>query len=167
MKQLNLKFNNLKHLSPTVKVDDTYVRVKKNEFGNYTANFSTEKDEVTVYIYRFLEISGKLWFLMQMLFFIISIFGLLDIRLDKHCIVLDCSFKIRLKDSENNFTCNFDINEQSGEGEALKYESNCEVETLSNAYFVDKKAKKRRKFCKSLKATFWVVLVIIILIAVL
>ena len=143
-------------LSPVITIDDKVVKFKKNEFGNLATSYQTEKDTVTLKIYKYLEISGRLWFLTHLLFFIISIFGIFDVPSDKRCIVLDCSFEIKLKPQS---TLSIVFNNFAESGRAIEYECDSEIKELSNHYYVDKKAKKRKKIMLITKIVLWACLI--------
>ena len=63
-------------VKPIVMIDGQRVNYKKNEFEGYDLNYQTEKEEIEVEIYRYLELKGKLWWLYALISFIVSIFGI-------------------------------------------------------------------------------------------
>ena len=156
MNKLNLKLINVVNLSPTILVDNKKVKPKKNQFGSYAITHETEKDEVEIKIFKYLEINGKLWFLMGMIFFIISIFGILDYRLDRKCIIIDCCLKIKLNENTN---AELKFNSFVSSGEAYTIKTDAQVEQISNRYFVDTQAKKRVKILIITKLLCWVALI--------
>ena len=63
---------------PNVFIDGKEVKYTKNNNGALELNYATEKDSIEISICKYLEISGKLWFLMSLFFFVISLFGIFD-----------------------------------------------------------------------------------------
>ena len=47
--------------------------MEKNKYGNIDITQQLDKDNVEIKICKYFELNGKLWFLMSMLFFIISL----------------------------------------------------------------------------------------------
>ena len=161
MNTLNLKLIGTARVNPTVLIDGKPAKLKKNEFGGFSCSYNTENSKAKVEIYKYLEISGKYWFLVQFFFFLISILGIFNPRLDKKCIVLDCSFDIDLNET-NNVT--FKFNQLKDEGEAVTIEGDCNVDTISNSYFVDKQAKKRMKILRIAEIFTWVAVIAVVAI---
>lgn len=67
---VNSKFN------PIVKIDDNVINLKKNSFGSFDATYETDKNEIEITIFRYLELKSRLWWLYALFSFIISIFGI-------------------------------------------------------------------------------------------
>lgn len=151
MRILNLRVRGYKNLAPIVKVDGNLVKLKKNKFGSYSIDYETDKDKVEVSIYKYLEISGRLWWLFTPLFFIISIFGLLDPVRDGKPVIVDSKFVIDMTSSENR---KLDLvldrfTEESGKAFAI--EGDLSVEEISNVYFVDPVIKRRQNIMRVVK----------------
>lgn len=155
MKELSLKLTGAANIKPIINIDGNNVKFKKNKFDSFETKFSTDKDRVEISIYKFLEINGKLWFLMSMIFFIISLFGILDVRYERSCIVLDCKFVINLKE-KSDIVITF--NSLKDKGKAVEIKTDCDFEEISNNYYVDLKAKKRLKILLAVKILLWIAL---------
>lgn len=143
MKELKLKLINIQKLNPTILIDGKAKKIKKNEFGSYEINHQTEHDKVEIVIRRYLELSGALWLFWSMLYFIVSLCGIFDSKLDFKCIVIDCKFIVSLK--SDSTSVNLTLNEATEQGKAINIESITPIEILTNNYYVDKKIKKRTK----------------------
>lgn len=161
MKTLNLTLKGIGKLSPTVMVDNKSLNFKKNVFGNYTTTFQTDKNEVELAIINYLEISGKFWFLMGLFFFLISLFGIFDMRVSKNCLVIKSRFKIYLDSNVTNFEAQ--INDKNGE-KGISYNCNDKVEEIENICYEDLVAKKRRKILFVTKILLWIVLTVLSII---
>lgn len=122
-------------------IDGDDMNISQNKFGSSEVKFATDKDEVEVAIFKYLELSSPLWLVMSIFFFIISIFGIFEPRYDRRCIVYDCKFKVKLCGRTNVALspCDFD----GSEGKAFKLESTAEIEEMSNVQYVDARAKRR------------------------
>lgn len=142
MKQLKLILRGAEHLRPVIKIDGKAVKTKKNDFGSRTCVYNTDKDKVEVHVYKHLELAGKMWFLMNIVYFIVSLFGIFDSPYDKKCIVLDCKFMVTLKE---NSKVSLALNAKQQQGKAANIETDCEITELENNFYVDNTIKKRWK----------------------
>lgn len=157
MNQLNLKMSGMFNVKPVIFIDDKPVKCKKNNYGNIDISQQFDKDKVEVKICKYFELNGKLWFLMSMLFFIISFFGILDVPYNKKCIAIDCRFTIALSEKTN---VKIKFNKLSEQGRAVEIESEANIEEICNEYYVDMRAKKRRKILIITKLLIWLALII-------
>lgn len=140
MRELEIKLIGHYNLSDTViNVDGNPVKFRKNQFGHLVCNYQTEKDKVNVKIYRMLDVGGVLWFLTQIFFFLISIFGIFDIHRRERCLIPDFEAEFDLKE-ENKLTLQF--NSPQGSGAAIKIITDLTSRVISNEYYLDVKAKK-------------------------
>lgn len=158
MSRLILNMRGLSSVHPTVYVDGVVLKFKKNEFGSLQATYETDKQEVELVICKYLELSGRLWFLMSMLCFFISLFGIFDSRYDSKCIIIDCKYKMKLNPQNKvtiKFTGAFEGNK------AVDIEADCGYEELANKYYVDKKIKRRYKILIGTKILCWISLIAI------
>ena len=142
MKQINLTVRGGTRLSPTILIDGKAIKTKKSGIGAKTGVFKTEKDKVEISIFRYLEINGRLWFLMNIIYFLIGVFGIFDFLYDKNCAVLDCKFVV---DTTEQTNLEIAFNSLIDKGRAVEIESDTNVTEIKNMYYVDQKAKKRRK----------------------
>lgn len=143
MKELEIKLTGAQNLGETViSIDDKPVNFKKNEFGSYVCKYQTENDKVNIKVFRMLDVGGVIWFLTQIFFFLISIFGLLDIHHREKCLVVDFELDVDLKD-ENNLTLQF--NSLKENEKAITVQTELTNKEVSNKYYLDAKAKKTLK----------------------
>ena len=155
MKELNLKLTGSNAVS-SVFIDGKSVRLKRNKFNSLETNYTTDKDCVEVVILRQLELKSRIWFLMAMIFFVISIFGILDPPYDRKFIAINCKFKINLKET-NKVVVAFN---NSSNAKAVDIKSDCEVEVIENSYYIDEQVKKRYKILIGAKILLWIALII-------
>lgn len=159
MKTINLKMSGISSkLNPIVKIDDSVIKGKKNEFGSYEASYETEKDEVEISISRNLELNSKLWWLYSLISFIVSIFGIFEPPYDRKNIVVDCKFVVKLNDI-NEIKIKF--NSMAKQGKAVEIETQNEFNEIKNEYYVDKKAKTKWRILIILKLIIWVAIIIV------
>ena len=143
MKSLNLKVTGSQYLGNSiVYVDDKPVNLKRNEFKNLTCKYETEKDTVNLKVYRMLDVGGVWWFITQLFFFIISIFGLFDIHSKNRALGLEYECEVYLKE-ENNITLS--CNPPRDNTQAFKVETDSQITELSNKFYIDQSAKKTFK----------------------
>lgn len=156
MNNVNLKVTGGIGLNPNVIIDNNPVKLKKNKYGSLDGNYQTENSEIELKVCRYLELSGKLWLLMSMVFFIISIFGIFNPPYDRKCIQIDYLCKIKLKETND---IKIKINTQNAGDKAIEVESDCEIEEITNAFQIDKVAKKRLVIVRIIEVALWVALV--------
>lgn len=142
MRNLELKLKGCAGIVPVVKIDNKYIKLKNNSFGNRVANFQTDKEKVNVKVYRYLELGGKFWLLAEIFFFLISLFGILDAKRDRNAVVLDVDLDVILTEQTS---LELALNTKKGNDKGASIESNAEVQENSNVCFVDKVVAKRKK----------------------
>lgn len=150
MRELKLRVKGAKRINAHVTVDGKSVKLKKNNFGTYEGNYQTEKDKVEVCVYKVSEITGRLWFLMSIFFYILSIFGLLDPLKEKNAIVIQCRLMVDLSGVENG-KLELSVNANSKSEKAVEVVSDFAIEEIENKIYEDEKVKKRLKILKIAK----------------
>lgn len=139
-----------------VSVDNKDVIAKRDKNGHDEYVYESEKSSVDVTLYKYLEVNSPLYMLWQIFFFIISVFGIFNKRLDKKCVVLKYRATINL-DADTKIIAR--INTNYKETKALSIETSAEVVEQENLREVDKNAKKRLKLLKIIKLLLWVALI--------
>lgn len=149
MRELEIKLTGIQNLNETVvNIDDKPVNVKKNEFGSLICKYQTENDKVNIKIYRMLDVGGFVWFITQLFFFVISIFGIFDVHHKEKCMIVDFEADVDLKE-ENKITLKFNAPQENAQ--AINIETDLLSNEVSNKYYLDKKAKKTLKILKITK----------------
>ena len=157
MNEVNIKVTGGIKLNPVIFVDGKQLKVKKNQFGSLQATYTTDKDTIELSICKYLELSGKFWFLFAILFFIISIFGILNPFYDRKCIVIDSQHIIKLKEKND---VNIIFKNMVDQGQAVEIKTENEVEEIKNIYYVDKKVKKWWLILIITEVCVWVAIII-------
>ena len=161
MKNVKIKMVGLPNkVVPNVFVDGEFVNCKKNNFGSYEAEIQTEKDDVEITISRYFELKSKLWWLYALISFIVSIFGILEPPYDKKCISINCLFKVKLNDDNNQITIQFNTLKPNGKAAILT--TNNQFEEIKNEYFVDKTVKVRKIILLVIKLLVWIGIAILV-----
>ncbi len=126
---------------------DTFVTVDGERVEGTSCAIQTEKAQVRVAVCRYLDVGGPLWFITQLLFFIISIFGIFDARGRGKYLVADCQTDIYLKQ-----TCDLTvrINPPKKNAKVAEFTGDIWLAEWSNKYVADKRAKK---ICLALNLT--------------
>ncbi len=156
MRQLNLRIFGVNKFSPSVYIDGERINSKLNKHGNFEVTYQTEKEQVEVTVRKHLEIANKGWFLWSVIYFIFSLFGLFDVKFDKHCIVMDCKYRVTMAE---NTKLKLKVNLNSKD-KCITAECDTSVEELEYNCYVDKKAKKRIKVTKILRVFAGIALII-------
>ena len=157
MNNLKVKLRDRKMKDLLIQIDGQTPQFKKGENGIFETNFETEKNTVSIKIFKCMEIQSKFWFLWQMLFFFISIFGIFNKRLDKKCVVIDSEFVVSV--SENS-TIEFSLRHTT-KSDLIQFATIEKISVVKNISFVDNKLKKRMKILKLTK--IFTILALIIL----
>lgn len=155
MKELKIKLTAVEKIIPTVEVNGKIVDLKKNKHGNYDGIAFVDNDTANVKVYRHLELNSKLWWLKSIFYFIISIFGIFDSMKEKSCIVIDCNIQVDMSNTENA-TLNLFSYLPKDQSTAFKINSNCTINTISNSYILDKRAKKRKRLLSAIKVLIFI-----------
>lgn len=152
MREVEIKLMGQYYLNNAViEVNGEPVKFKNNKFGNLVCNYQTESDRLSVKIYRLLDVGGFFWFLTQLLFFVVSVFGILDIHRKERCLVLDFQADFDLQDV-NNLT--LQINTPKENEKAVKVQTDLTYNEVLNEYYLDVKAKKKLKALTVTKLIF-------------
>ena len=156
MNTLNLKLQGTSKFKGAIKIDGKAIKFKKNDFGSLICKYQTEKSEVELTIERYLELAGRLWFLMGMLFMIVSVMGIFNPWYSKACAVINYKSKIKLNETSN---VTLSINNLRGEGRAIETQSDVEIEEISNYFYEDTRIRKRRKALIIINIVAWVLII--------
>lgn len=141
-----------------VYIDNTPITFKQNEFKNLTCSYQTDKDRVNIKVYKALDIGGIWWFAIQLFFFVISIFGLLDVRMKNRFVGLQYESDVELGDGINNIALGF--NSPNNNSKAFDVKTDLQIVENSNKFFIDEDAKKKIKFLNIAKIVLAIVIIV-------
>ncbi|MDE6691743.1 MAG: hypothetical protein K2K04_07215 [Clostridia bacterium] len=149
MRELDLKLTGRRNLGEVVVcIDDKPVKLKKSGYGNLACTYQTESDKVNIKVYRMLDVGGVVWFLTQIIFFLITIFGIFDVHRKERCWVIDFEAEVELKErNQLTLQCNF----PRENGAAINIQTDTVCRELSNICYSDGSAKKKLKWLKITK----------------
>lgn len=143
MNTLNLKLKGSENLGDAlVYVDGEAVKFRRNEFKNLSATVKTDKDRVKIEVVKALDVGGIFWFLTQILFFIISIFGIFDVRIKKRYMSIRYECDVDLTE---NGSFALKCNTPRENAAAFEIETDLNTTEISNICFADEKAKRTCK----------------------
>lgn len=157
MNNLNVKIVG-NGMNPLCAIDGNQIVLKKDKYGVNEGTFQTDKEEVQITIYRYLELSGRFWWLMYIIFFLISIFGICNPPYDRKCIQIEYVANIRLKE---NTEYKFVLSGWQMSDKAITSEGNGEIEEIENKLVIDKKIKRRLTIIRLFKIIAWIGLIIL------
>ncbi|MGM9970319.1 MAG: hypothetical protein ACI35S_07995 [Anaeroplasma sp.] len=157
MNKIYINIKEIKRMySPlTIMINEEEVKFNKRK-DYYEIEYETEKEYIDLSIQRYLEINGKHWLIMAIIFFIISIFGIFCPSYDKKCLRIDFKYKIYLKE-QNSIDIIFDKMIKN----KIIIETNLETNELSNEIYIDFKAKKRLRILFVLRIMFWLLFIVL------
>lgn len=162
MKNLNIKVVNKGPFEAYLLVDGKNQKIKKNQFGSLMASVESEKDEVEVVISEWNDYKSRTWFVTNIIFFVISVFGIFDIKTNKRFCSIDFKAKIKMDKEDNNLT--FTYNRFEDGKIAIVHEGDCNIEIFSNKYFIDTVAKRRYKIMRWIKLLIWLLTIMVIVL---
>lgn len=150
-----------------VTADGVPVRMKRNRYGNQVGTVETDNPAVGITIETVNELSSPLWLIASVFFFIISIFGIFDVRrtYDKNGRVRRAAFTVGLGTAEN--AVRFDVAPFREGDAAFSAEAGLPVTTEENIAFTDATLRKRAKILLAVKILLWIALVVGIIAGVL
>ena len=146
---------------------DTFVTVDGARVDSNVCAIQTEKAQVRVAVCRYVDVGGPLWFITQLLFFIISIFGIFDVHGRGKYLVADCQMDIYLKQ-----TCDLTIkiNAPKKNVKVAEFTGDIWLAEWSNKYVPDERAKKIyralniTKLCLALAAIVTLITCLVVLL---
>ena len=148
MKRLELIVKGNTALNPVFAIDNQVITPKKGENRSKVYAFETEKDEVDVSIYTWYEIEGKRWLLISIIYFIISLFGLFDVKENKKMLSLKYNGKVKLVNQEN--VVNLTFSGIKKDSIAFKIDGDME-DNETNKYYSDDELVRRKNLLKKIK----------------
>lgn len=162
MKKLILTVAGNSFFNADILIDDNYIYPIKKKKGIKTYEIETDKNELEIKINTLNELNSKHWLAIHIFFFIVSLFGIFDIKDKKKNYSINYKGKLKLIDEEPNIKIIFKsckVNEP-----AFRIEGNCELENNdSNKYFIDEEIAEKKKILKTIKIVSWILLVIILI----
>lgn len=160
MKKINLKILGLTERNqPFFYINGKEVIPNKNQFGSFQIDYKTDDEEITLEIYKELEINGRFWLITALFFFIISLLGILSPRHDKACLYISCKYQIKL--NENNEVKMTFVNQK--DNNRVEIEADCSYDEIECKFYQDKKAKKHLRTLSFIKPLIWVITIILII----
>lgn len=151
-------------IQPIIKIDDNVVKYKRNRNKVIELQHQTNKDKVNISISNILEVNGPCWWLMQMLFFVVSVFGIFNSKLEKLCFTI--SYKCTLSLNSGDNTAVIKIGKLQDKAEVISMVTDNEYMVECNECVLDEKAQKRKKILKISKILAWILLVVSIILVI-
>lgn len=142
MNCFSLELLNNALIKATVIIDGKTVAPKKRGGSEFYC-MKTEKSSVNVKIYRKSELAYKNWFIYSLLFFIISIFGIFDVRDSNDGRTCEIDF-----DAKTSMPIRMRMVPQFSSGIAVEYLSPGVICENKNVSYIDDNVKKRAKILK-------------------
>lgn len=157
MNKLNLQLAKSSAIpSPTVYIEGEVAPVKIGDNGRFdVCRYETERDCVEVVVTKYYELDSKWWFVMNLLFFFISVLGIFDTRLGKRFYGVHYRARIYLK-GETNLTMKFNTFREGQR--AIEVTGDARIEELENDYFINKTLRRRRKVVIWTRVLIWLAL---------
>lgn len=163
MSKLNIKTRGSSSLRPIILFDGKEGSVKRNQFGNATHTADISSSYAEIRIYNIITESSPLWFLVSLFFFIISAFGIFDVKENRKCFAIDATIKVKLNGDANLELTYLPL----GDGTpALEVNGDCDFTVENNIYRIDEVAKKRRKIMLFVKIALWIGLAVAVVLSV-
>lgn len=159
MNGLLIRISSVLYNSSEVLVNGKKENFVNNNRGSYELNVDGNTAEIQ--IVRKHELLSPLWLVWGLLFFVISCFGIFDVRYSKLA-PLSCRFNVAC---QGRGTVQFTPSAKKDGNAVLIANDNCTVETLENASDAVK-LKKRRKTLNIIKLLLWLALIAVVVVVV-
>lgn len=146
------------------KTSDVLVNGKRENFvynNRSSYELSVGADTAEIEIVRKHELLSPAWLFWGLLFFIISCFGIFDVRYSKNA-PINCRFNVT---SQGNGIVQFNPHIKKDGTGVIVSNDNCFVETLENSSD-EKLIKKRRKTLSIIKLLLWLALIATVVVLV-
>lgn len=164
MNQLNLQITGESNLeNAVIEIDGKPVNLKRNKSKKLAYSHSTTQDKAVIRICKYLDVGGVVWFLTQIFFFLISIFGIFDLHSKNRCLCFDYFLEVDLQEnSDVKLYCKPPRENQP----AIQVETELQTAESGNVYFVNKKAKRTLKGLRITKILLTIAIIILAVIIV-
>ena len=153
MAKLKININGYNNALESLTINGKPQKITKTKDGKRFCEVECEK-ETQISIHKSHFYTGKAWFWWSFLYFIVSIFGLFDVRQNKRCYVFDCKFNINV---ETDTELTLAVQTFKDGSKFAELTTDAELTELSNIQFFDKEAQKRQKKMKKFKIFFTIV----------
>lgn len=157
MNKLILKLMNPQYNGTVLYINNEFIKPEKDKQGHETYIYETGATSVDVSVYKYLEVNSPGYFLWQIFFFLISLFGLFDRRPEKSCTILKYHSTITLNGSTD---VTMRISKSKKDVTAVQLEAPTEVVEHANVRMTDKRAKKKLKGLKITKFLIFIGIII-------
>ena len=156
-----IKDKHVRHrLAPSVYVDGKPVDVKACGGNDNECTFTTENDTVELTLTKRYALEGKGWFWMNVLFFFISVLGILDAGDGRKFQTYNYTALLHLNGSNK---IEVRINRFVAGQRALEVIGDCVIEEKENVFLVREDLRKRYKKLAWFKALVWIALIVAII----
>ena len=146
MATVNLTLRNTEGFYPIVIADGKEIKLKKDKFERLNGVIETEKSEIDLKVYtRPHELDNKFWFLLSLLYLVLSVFGIFDSRYDKNYYAINYVGKINV---EANSELELLFNGKIEGNKAFTVKKGSIEDNESNVYTYNKKLKTRKRSVK-------------------
>ena len=164
MNELNVKLVAPKNIGyPLVRIDGEDVKFTRNKYGNFVYKYQTDNQTARIEVYRCMDVGGFFWFVAQLFFFLISLFGLFDIHRRERCVTLDFAMEIDLNQtSDVTLRCK----PRKENSVAVEVVTELPTRVLSNRYYVDETAKKKLKILTAVKVVLAIAIVVAVILTI-
>ena len=154
MKKLNLQLSkNPTVSSPNVYIDGEVAPIIRGKNSQRdVCEYVTDKDYVEVSVAKHYELESKWWFVMNLLFFFISVLGIFDTRLGKRFYGVHYRARIYLN-GDTDILMKFNTFRDGQR--AIEVTGDANIEEIENDYYVNKALQKRRKAVIWIRVLIW------------
>ena len=165
MAKLELQIIGFNETLSNMTINGKQLKINSIYNGVRTSVIETKKDYAEIVVYKNHYYSSNAWFLINLFYFFISLFGIFDIRHDKKCTVIDCRYVLKLTELTK---ATIRLNQFTDGGRFIELKSSNPVKEIQNIQYYDTLAQKRYKRMKLVKlAIFFAAMITTILLLVL
>ena len=159
----NVKVTLSKKLRPLTEIyiDGVLMSPKKQKSTKkYGFSYTTDKRYCEIEVRSYSRFQTRLWLLWELLFFVVSVFGIFDVRYGKFTYNTYCKMQV---DVANDTDILLRVMDPRNNGVVARIETDAKVNILDNEYIIDRVAKKKQKVLNVFKVLLILAIVAIVI----
>lgn len=165
MKVIKLEIAGNTKFEPEVLIDGKKYGYKKDKYNHRIYTIETDKNELDLQICKWHEEESDIHWLFSIIFFIISLFGIFDIRDSKNANSLKFKSKIRLDDSKQEYHSKIVLAAFQKDQIALDIQGDLLIEDNdTNKYFIDQSVLYRKEKNKKIKKYIFLSIFLLVIV---
>ena len=162
MARLDLEIRGYNEVFNKMIINGKEQKIQKDKAGLRTCSVDIDSNTAEIVVYKGHYYAGRFWLFWNILFFLVSLFGIFDMRDTKKFQVVDLRFNVSVKQDTK---VSLQVRDFEDGGRFVDITSDSQIEEISNISMYDKEAPQRKQKAKKVK--IFIMLALVALAAVL